>query len=463
MGYAFLCRPAIIHSMTIPEAHTEQDNVAISPAAGAVVLVGLAALFLVRVVAQLVQWASPTVLLPPFEAWQGSGLPYPVLLASQFMILTVMVWAIRRRHAGRRVFPRRLAAPALWFAIAYLLSMLVRLAAGFTLLSDVAWFAGSLPAYFHLVLAAFLLAALAGDRRADGLAGIRSGGRAPARALSWPVVMAVAVSVHLLLAGAGLAVGVSAVLAITLGAGLVITHEILWPYRHGWRPSSGDVRTDLVYLAVVQMLLPRLLGLAAIWAVAGFSVMPSAVPLWPHHWHPVAQAALMVLSADLLRYWLHRAAHSYTPLWRLHAVHHAPKRLYSINVGRFHPIEEALQFLCDALPFLLLGVSEQVLALYFVFYAVNGFFQHSNCDIALGPLNWLISGPELHRWHHSVETAESNHNYGNNLIVWDLLFGTFFLPRDRAVGQLGLVNRDYPRGFLGQLRGPFVRGLEYGE
>jgi sterol desaturase/sphingolipid hydroxylase (fatty acid hydroxylase superfamily) len=447
--------------MTSPEAHTEQSHTANQPAAGAALLVSLAVLFLVRVMAQLVQWATPSVLLPPFEAWQGSGLPYPVLLAAQVTILAAMLWAIRRRHAGLRVFAPRLAGPALWFAVAYFLAMLARLAAGFTLLSDVAWFAGTLPAYFHLVLASFLLAALAGDRRVAGPAGATSGGRALARAVSWPGGMALAVSVHLLLAGAGLAIGVSAVLAIALGAGLVITHEILWPYRRDWRPSAGDVRTDLVYLAVVQMLLPRLLGLAAIWAIAALPAgAPSVAPLWPHHWSPLAQAALMVLSADLLRYWLHRAAHTYTPLWRLHAVHHAPKRLYSINVGRFHPVEEALQYLFDALPFLLLGVSEQVLALYFVFYAVNGFFQHSNCDIALGPLNWLISGPELHRWHHSIEAAESNRNYGNNLIVWDLLFGTFFLPRDRAVGRLGLINRDYPRGFLGQLRGPFIAGLD---
>lgn len=449
--------------MTRSEPHIDQSRMANPPAAGAAILVIFTVLFLVRVLAQLVQWATPSALLPPFEAWQGSGLPYPVLLAAQIAILAAMVWAIRRRHAGLRVFAPWLAGPALWFAVAYLLAMLARLAAGFTLLSDVAWFARSLPAYFHLVLACFLLAALAGDRRAAGPSSAAPGGRALARAASWPAVMALAVSVHLLLAGAGLAVGASAVLAIVLGAGLVIMHEILWPYRRDWRPSAGDVRTDLVYLAVIQMLLPRLLGLAAIWAIAALpAVAPSAAPLWPHHWHPIAQAALMVLSADLLRYWLHRASHNFLPLWRLHAVHHSPKRLYSINVGRFHPVDEALQYLLDALPFLLLGVSEQVLALYFVFYAVNGFFQHSNCDIALGPLNWLISGPELHRWHHSVETAESNHNYGNNLIVWDLLFGTFFLPRDRAVGRLGLINRDYPQGFLGQLRGPFIAGLDKG-
>ena len=49
-----------------------------------------------------------------------------------------------------------------------------------------------------------------------------------------------------------------------------------------------------------------------------------------------------------------------------------------------------------------MGVSGDVLAGYFTFYAVNGFYQHSNCLVWLGRLNYVISGPELHRWHHSM-------------------------------------------------------------
>ncbi|MFQ5566823.1 MAG: sterol desaturase family protein, partial [Paracoccaceae bacterium] len=90
---------------------------------------------------------------------------------------------------------------------------------------------------------------------------------------------------------------------------------------------------------------------------------------------------------------------------------------------------------------------------YFVFYAVNGFFQHSNVDARLGPLNWLVAGPELHRWHHSRIVRESNTNFGNNLIVWDALFGTRYLP-ERQVGVLGLLNRAYPKDFLGQTLAP---------
>ena len=105
-------------------------------------------------------------------------------------------------------------------------------------------------------------------------------------------------------------------------------------------------------------------------------------------------------------------------------------------------------------------MSIEVLAAYFVFYAVNGFFQHSNCDVRLGPLNYIVSGPELHRWHHSEFAEESDTNFGNNLIIWDLLFGSRFLPANREVGRLGLVNRDYPSGFLAQMKSPFLPGLD---
>ena len=182
--------------------------------------------------------------------------------------------------------------------------------------------------------------------------------------------------------------------------------------------------------------------------------------LWPHDLPVWLQAGLMLLAADFPRYWLHRAFHAFRPMWWFHAVHHSPQRLYWVNVGRFHPIEKAIQYAVDALPFILLGVSQEVLAAYFVFYAINGFFQHSNCRVRLGPLNYIVSGPELHRWHHSKEPGESDHNFGNNLIVWDLVFGTRFLPKDREVGALGLINRLYPMGFLAQMGSPFVPDLD---
>lgn len=130
-----------------------------TPAHGAVHVVWLWALtilFAFRVAAQAVQLASPTAVLPPFDAWQGSGLDYPALLVSQLLILGVMVAGATRvsrgLHTSRRAGTWLLALGSVYFA-----AMAVRLVLGLTVLAHVSWFAKPLPALFHLVLAGYLL------------------------------------------------------------------------------------------------------------------------------------------------------------------------------------------------------------------------------------------------------------------------------------------------------------------
>ena len=120
-------------------------------------MLALAGLFSLRVGVQLVQAVYEIPSLPPFEAWQGSGLPYPALLASQAGILVVMAVVLVRVKADAIV-------PRPWkhrmcFALGgvYFTVMAFRLVAGLTFLSEHSWFAASLPALFHIVLATFIL------------------------------------------------------------------------------------------------------------------------------------------------------------------------------------------------------------------------------------------------------------------------------------------------------------------
>lgn len=114
---------------------------------------GLTALFLLRILAQPLADRIPA--LPPFDAWQGSRLPYPLLLASQLLILALMVWGNLRAPALRA--QPRLARALTIVGAAYFAAMIVRLGVGLVWDDAPVWFQRPLPALFHLVLASWVL------------------------------------------------------------------------------------------------------------------------------------------------------------------------------------------------------------------------------------------------------------------------------------------------------------------
>jgi sterol desaturase/sphingolipid hydroxylase (fatty acid hydroxylase superfamily) len=277
--------------------------------------------------------------------------------------------------------------------------------------------------------------------------------------LHYPVVMTTTFALFALMRGQGAPLVVSTYVPVLLAAALVTILELNFPYRPDWRPPVSEIKTDLGFMTIVQLAFPPLVGFVFTYALIGPARalhLPISA-LWPHAWPIWSQALLMILVVDFLRYWLHRAAHQSDTLWRLHSVHHSVEQMYWLNTARFHLLEKALQMTLDSLPFLLMAVDPTVLALYYIAYATNGFLQHCNIDLRYGVLNYIVGSAETHRWHHSRIPRESNANYGNTVIVWDLLFGTWFLPQQRAVDALGLQDPTYPKSFWALMRAPFSR------
>lgn len=117
----------------------------------------LAALFAARVLGQAVQRWVPQPFLPSFEAFQGSNVPYWLLLSFQLAILAVMM-RVAWRVQTHRLMPRRRAGR--WLAGAggvYMTVALGRIAIGLAVPDAHAWFTTWIPAFFHLVLAVFVL------------------------------------------------------------------------------------------------------------------------------------------------------------------------------------------------------------------------------------------------------------------------------------------------------------------
>lgn len=117
----------------------------------------LLALFVVRVVAQPLSLVIHGTFLPPFDAWQGSGLPYPVLLGAQLLIIAFMARTATRFGRGDVVPRYRLGVWMLGLGSVYFLTMFVRLLLGLTVFRESRWFSAYLPTTFHLILASWLL------------------------------------------------------------------------------------------------------------------------------------------------------------------------------------------------------------------------------------------------------------------------------------------------------------------
>ena len=118
----------------------------------------LTGLFAMRVAGQAVQRWMPLPFLPPAEAFQGSNLPYWLLLAAQLVVLAAMVYVSSRVQAGRLARSRRLGIALAWAGALYMAVALGRIAIGLGLPEAPAWFRTWIPAFFHVVLAGFVLA-----------------------------------------------------------------------------------------------------------------------------------------------------------------------------------------------------------------------------------------------------------------------------------------------------------------
>lgn len=249
------------------------------------------------------------------------------------------------------------------------------------------------------------------------------------------------------------------VVVFVFGFVLIPLYERILPYRENWNNSDDDITTDVLNL-VINIVVTTFEKPILILLLLSISTALSerfGAGLWPEQWPLIMQLGLMLIIAEFGRYWVHFAAHKVPLLWRFHAVHHSPNRLYFLNAAKFHPIEKLWFQLPEVIPFILLGTNIETITLYLVFNSIHGLFQHSNIRLKLGPLNYIFSMTELHRWHHSREIDESDRNFGNNLIIWDIVFGTFFYPRRREVKDIGLLNIEYPKSYVGQLAAPFAQ------
>ena len=165
---------------------------------------------------------------------------------------------------------------------------------------------------------------------------------------------------------------------------------------------------------------------------------------------------LIVLVADLVQYWTHRAYHEIPLLWRLHAVHHSARSMDWLAGSRQHIVELIITRTLVLAPIYVLGFSKEVIDAYIVIVGFQAVFNHANVSVRLGPLRYLIVTPNFHHWHHSQDDEAIDRNYAAHFAFLDHLFGTAVQSDRKWPDRYGVQGDYVPDGFLKQLAFPFV-------
>lgn len=205
----------------------------------------------------------------------------------------------------------------------------------------------------------------------------------------------------------------------------------LFQDRHEWneRDALANVKNG-VFIAIVE----PLVGAVVFVTIYAFLYAHLALFTWPVTWWALLLAWVLY---DLAYYVDHRISHRTGFFWAIHHTHHSSNEMNILvanrgNVFILGGTGQPIYFL-----FAILGVPLAMFATVRFFGALWGIFNHTRLVDRMGPLEHVLATPSNHRVHHGADAKYLDRNYGQTLIVWDKLFGTY--QREEEPPRFGLV------------------------
>ncbi len=257
---------------------------------------------------------------------------------------------------------------------------------------------------------------------------------------------------------------------LRLGIWLVLLMLIFLPLERLFTQNPQKIFrknfvTDLGYYFINSILPARALVIlmaALAWGMHYF-VVPDSFHQWVAQMSIWERFAAAMIVGEIGSYWGHRWSHEIPWLWRFHAIHHSAEQIDWLVNTRAHPVDMIFTRMCGILPMFILGLiqpvtntADPVILIVMLAGTMWGFFIHANVRWRFGWLEWFISPPAFHHWHHTNDDPMLiNKNY-SAMIPWvDKLFGTYYLPRQWP-GKYG-INEKISSSITEQLLQPFEK------
>tara|TARA_B100001146_G_scaffold201747_1_gene193206 strand:- start:155 stop:1420 length:1266 start_codon:yes stop_codon:yes gene_type:complete len=131
------------------------------------------------------------------------------------------------------------------------------------------------------------------------------------------------------------------------------------------------------------------------------------------------------LVQDFTGYCTHRLKHRVNILWNRHIIHHSSED-FNLACALRQSISNAINFsTIFMIPAALLGVPVKIFIILGPIHFFFQFWYHTQLIGKMGLLEYFLVTPSHHRVHHAINPEYIDKNYGQILIIWDKLFGSF--------------------------------------
>lgn len=237
---------------------------------------------------------------------------------------------------------------------------------------------------------------------------------------------------------------------LAIGLVVLVPLERFMP-RHRMPVLRPQLLTDFLHLTVTSFLqvMPLILVFELLGGFRSDTLM-ALVQSQPQ-WLQIVEALFLT---EFLIYWGHRITHQVPLLWKFHAVHHSVEYLDWLAGERRHPIDGMFVGLFTGIPLMIAGFDLVDLLVVGLFNGLWDMTIHANLGWRLKFMDRIWVTTEYHHWHHSQDPVARDQNYAGALPIMDILFGTYYLPKDTHPGPYG-IDSHMPDTYLGQLIQPF--------
>ena len=247
-------------------------------------------------------------------------------------------------------------------------------------------------------------------------------------------------------------------LDLLLMAVIFIPIEMVFPKRKDQSTFHSEWRTDLMYFVISHLLIqffgaitqkPAILFFGWM-GLSGLHTFVQSIPF-------IIQLFFAFLIADIFQYATHRFFHSHHFLWRFHSIHHSTENMDWLAGSRTYFIDIFVTRSMAFIPLYVFGFSTLTFNVYIVFMAIHAVLIHSNTRINFGFIKYIFATPQYHHWHHCKDSDHYGKNFATIFPFIDRIFGTYYLPENVWPTDTGLLEANFPKGYVKQAIYPFTK------